>query len=134
MQPDAIEERVLVECTRRADRREDPAARRVQLLVRRAGRAQRELLDPVAAERGMRVTVDEARHGAEPAAVELLDLVRQGRQVAHPADRLDAPGAAEQIRVVDHVDVGERTPTQRQDALHRGRELREPANQEVGHR
>ena len=80
------------------------------------------------------MTVDEARHGAEPAAVELLDLVRLGGQVAHPADRLDAARTAEQIGVVDHVDVGERAPTQGQDAGHRGRQLGEPADQEVGHR
>ena len=92
------------ERTRRRDGREDAAARRVQLLVARAAGAQRELADAVAAERRMRVAVDEPRHGAEPGAVELLDLAVERREVAHPPDRLDRLAVAEDVRVLDHVD------------------------------
>ena len=86
---DAVAQAVLAERARRADGREDAAARGVQLLVARAGGAKRELLDPVAAQRRMRVTVDEARDRAEAATVELLDVAVERRQVAHPPDRLD---------------------------------------------
>src|SRR5262249_8446074 len=54
-------------------RGEDSAAGRVQLLVARATCAQRELLDAIAAERRVRVAVDETRHGAAASTVELLD-------------------------------------------------------------
>ena len=89
----------------RPDGREDAAARRVQLLVARAARAQRELLDAVAAEGRVRVAVDEARDRAEPAAVELLDVAVERRQLAHRAHRLDRPAVAEDVRVLDRVDL-----------------------------
>ena len=71
---DSDAQSVGVQRARRPDGREDAAACRVQLLVARAARAQGELLDAVAAERGMRVAVDEPRQRAETAAVELLDV------------------------------------------------------------
>ena len=87
VQPDAIEERRPRRA--RASRGRSRGCRRPPRAAPRTSRrrAQRELLDAVAAERGMRVTVDEAGHRAEPAAVELLDLVRErqaGRASARP--------------------------------------------------
>ena len=77
---------------RRRDGREDAAAGGVQLLVARAGRAQRELLDAVAGERRVRVAVDEARDGAEAAAVELLDLaVERPRSRIRPTAAIRPP-------------------------------------------
>ncbi len=61
---------------RRADRREDPAAGRVELLVRRPAGAERELLHAIAGEARMRVAVDEPGDGGHSAPVELLDLSR----------------------------------------------------------
>src|SRR5205823_8368143 len=57
----------------RLDGREDATARSVQLLVARAGRAQVELGHAIAAEACVRVAVDEPRHRAKAATVELLD-------------------------------------------------------------
>src|SRR5205085_9401186 len=88
--------------------REDAAAARVQLLVARAAGPERELVDTVAAERGVRVAVDEAGDRAEAAARELLDLAVERRQVAHPPDRLDRLAAAEHERVLEHVHLAER--------------------------
>ena len=61
---DRLEEPAPAGGPRRPDGREDAAARGVQLLVARTARAQRELLDAVAAERRMRVAVDEPRDRA----------------------------------------------------------------------
>ena len=65
---DGLAQPLLPRLARRAHGREDPAAGRVQLLVARAAGAKRELLDAVAAERRMRVAVDEAGDRAEPTA------------------------------------------------------------------
>ena len=76
----------------------------MQLLVARAGGAQRELVDPVAAPRRVGVAVDEPGDRAEPATVELLELAVERGQVAHAPDRRDRVAVAEDERVVDHVD------------------------------
>ena len=60
--------------------------------------AQRELFGAVAAERRVRMAVDEPRNRAEPAAVELLDLAVERAEVAHPPDRLDLAAGAEDDR------------------------------------
>src|SRR4051812_19240336 len=65
----------LAALARRANGGQDPATRRVQLLVARATGAQRELLDAVAEKGRVGVAVDQARDRAEARAVELLDLV-----------------------------------------------------------
>ena len=85
----------------------------MQLLVARAAGAERELVHAVAAERGMRVAVDEARDRAQPAAVELDDVAVERRQVAHPPDGLDRVAVAEDERVLEHLDVAERRSAQR---------------------
>ena len=85
---------------RRLDGRQDAAARRMQLLVARPGRAQRELLDPVAREAGVRVAVDEPGDRAAAAPVDLFDVVLEQRQVAHAPDGLDLPFATQDERAV----------------------------------
>ena len=91
--------------SRRRDGREDPAAGGVQLLVARAGRAERELVHPISAERRMGVAVDEPRDRAQAAGVDLLDLALEGAERAHPSDRLDLGAAAEDVGVVDPVEI-----------------------------
>jgi len=114
----------------RPDGREDAAAAGVQLFVAGAAGAERELVDAVAAEGRVRVAVDEARDRAEPAAVHLDDLARDGGEVAHAPHRLDRLAAAEHVRVLDQLDLAERGPAQRRDTSRRCRELREIADQQ----
>ena len=120
--------------TRRPDRREDPSARRVELLVGRAGRSERELADPIAREAGVRVAIDEPWDGREPAPVELLDVVArpvffEERQLAHRSDRGDAAVLAQDEAVGDHVDVPQPRPTRRRAAHGWRRDLGEVVNQ-----
>src|SRR5579864_7701882 len=84
---------------RRAHGREDAAARGVQLLVARAARAQRELLDPVAAEGDVRVAVDEAGDRAPASPVHFDDVAVARLQVAHAADGRDRVVLAQDVRV-----------------------------------
>ena len=116
--------------SRRAHRREDAAAAGVQLLVRRPGGAQRELLDAVAGEARVRVAVDEARDRREPATVDLLDVVIEARQVAHRSRRRDATVLAQHVRVSDDVDLAQRVAAKRRGAPRRRRDLREVADEE----
>jgi hypothetical protein len=51
----------------------------------------------------MRVAVDEARHGRETTAVDLLELAAWCRQPAHRADVHDAAVVTEDVRVLEHV-------------------------------
>ena len=74
---------------RRTGRRQDPAARGEELLVRRTAAPQRELVRAIAGERRVRVAVDEPGDRREPSAVDLLDVAVERRQVAHSADLLD---------------------------------------------
>jgi phage repressor protein C with HTH and peptisase S24 domain len=106
----------------------------VQLLVRRAGGTQRELLDAVAAEARMRVAVDEARQRAEPAAVELLEVAVGRREVAHAADRGDATVLAENVRVLEHRELAERPPPERRLVAGRRDQLGQVADEEPARR
>ena len=116
---------------RRAHGRENAAAGRVELLVARAARAQRELVDAVAGEAGVRVAVDEPRDGAEPAAVDLLDLAVEPRpQLAHRTDGGDSPVLAEDVRVLDDLDPAERVAAKRRLAAGGRRELCEVADEQ----
>ncbi len=117
--------------TRGAHGREDPAAASVQLLVARPCSAERELLDSVAAERRMRVTVDEAGDRAAAGRVELVHLAVERRQVAHPSHRLDRLAPAEDVGVLDHLDLAERSAAQRRRATRGRRELREVADEQT---
>ena len=121
----------------RPDRGEDAAARGVQLLVARPARAKRELVDAVAAEGRVRVTVDEAGNGAEPPALHLRDVAVESREVAHPSDRLDRLAVAEDERVLEHLDLAECPSAQRSSGPRGRRELRKVAHEysraSVGH-
>jgi hypothetical protein len=90
-------ELVLTRRARRTDGGQDPAAARVQFLVRRASGTERELLDPVACEAGVRVAVDEARDRRQSASVELLDVTRDGPEIAH------APHGGDTAFLAHHV-------------------------------
>ena len=57
---------------------------------------------------------------------------RVGGKIAHRADRLDLPVAAEHERVLDHPHVAERGAAERAAASRR-RDLREVADQQAGH-
>ena len=58
------------------------------------------------------MAVDEPWDRAEAAAVELLDVAVERPEVGHPAGRGDPPVVAEDVRVLDHVDVAEAVPAQ----------------------
>ena len=118
----------------RTDGREDPAACRVQLLVARPAGTERELVDAVAAERRVRVAVDEPRHGAEATALHLHDLAVECWEVAHPPHGLDRLAGAEDEGVLDHLDSAERRPPQRSSHARRRRELREIAQEQASRR
>ena len=134
VQPHRVRERVLAGGPRGAHGREDPAARRVELLVRHARRAQRELVDAVAREARVRVAVDETRNRAEAPPVDLLHVAVERPEVAHRPDRRDQAVLAEDVAVVDPVDVGERAPAQRRRASGRRGDLGEVADEQPGRR
>src|SRR5204863_7849199 len=93
---------------RRPYRREDAPARGMQFLVRSAGRAERELVHPIAGEAGVGVAVDKTGDSAAPAAVDLHHLLELRRKVAHRSDALGAAVPREEVCVLDHVDIAER--------------------------
>ena len=96
---DRVCQPVLPGRARGANRREDAAAGRVELLVRRPARAQLELADAVAREARVRVAVDEARDGRAPAPVDLdhLGVERSASRSAIAPDRDDPPVLAEHV-------------------------------------
>ena len=131
---DRLPQAVLPGGPRRPDGREDAAAACVELLVAGARGAERELLDAVAAEGRVRVTVDEAGDRAAAGPVELDDLAVERGQVAHPPDGLDRVAAAEDVRVLEHVNRAERGAAQRCTGARRGRELRKVAEEQARRR
>ena len=131
---DAREQLGLAERTGRGDGREDAASSSVQLLVARAGCTEGELLRPVAAERGMRVAVDQPGDCARPAPVELLELALRHLEVTHAPDRLDRRPVAEHVGVLDHLDRAEVGGPRRQGAGVRRRDLGEIADEQARHR
>src|SRR5262249_28033930 len=92
---------------------------------------ERELVNAIAAERGVRVTVDKTRHGAPTASVDLEDVAVEHRQVAHPPDRLDRLAVAEHERVVEHLNLAGSRATQRSASTGRRRKLREIPKEEL---
>ena len=118
---------------RGADGRENAAAACVQLLVARARGAERELVDTVAAERRVRVAVDEAGNRAQAATVQLTDVAVERRQVAHAADGLDRVARAEDVRVLDQLDLAERRLAQGCVDPGRRGHLHEVADEQPGH-
>ena len=131
--PDGLAEPALPGGPGGANGREDAAAGGMQLLIRGAGRAQRELFDAVAAERRVRMAVDESRNRAEAAAVDLLHIAVERRQVAHAAGCRDQPVLAEHVGVLDDRDRPEPGPARGRAARRRRRELLEVAHQEAAH-
>ena len=102
----------------------------MQLLIAGAARTQRELVDTVAAERGMGMAVDEARDRAKPTAVDLEDLVVERRQRAHPSHGVDRLAVAEDERVLEDRDVAERRAAERSAQARRCGELRDVAQEQ----
>jgi len=103
----------------------------VQLLVGRAACPERELLHAVAAERRVRVAVDEPGDRTQAAAVDLLDIACGDRKLAHGADRLDRRPCAQHVGVLDHLDRVEIAATRRDRPRHGRRDLREIAHEEA---
>jgi hypothetical protein len=52
------------------------------------------------------VAVDETRDSARSTAVHFLDVAVECRQVSHPPDSLDLAVSAEDVRVLEHLDLG----------------------------
>ena len=137
MARDVLGERVESGGSRRLDRREDAAARRVQLLVAGAVRAPVVLVDAIPGEAGMRVAVDEARDGDHPERVDdhgVIGQLEPRAQIEAVSDRDDlAELRGDPDVALEHVDLAERGAAQRRVALAGGaRRLREPADHQVG--
>jgi hypothetical protein len=116
----------------RAHGREDPTARRVELLVGRACGSLCELLDPVAAEACVRVTVDQTRDRAQPTPIELLDRTVEARELAHPTDACDTTLLAENESVLEDLHLPQSVPAQRRLPPRGRRELRQVADEQPG--
>jgi hypothetical protein len=100
----------------------------VQLLVRRARGAQRELLDTVAGEARVRVAVDEPRDRTEAAAVQLVDVTVERRQIPHAAYGRDATLLTEHERVLEQDRLAQGSPSQRRRRARRRGELLQVAD------
>jgi hypothetical protein len=122
---------VLPRRSRRSHRRQDPAAGGVQLLVARAGRAQRELVHAVADEACVGMTVNEAGNGAQPPSVDLGDVAVQAPKVAHPSHGRDRCAVAEDVGVLEHLHVPKRRSPQWSSGSRRSGELREIAEEQA---
>src|SRR5262245_54936838 len=103
----------LVPCARRADGRENPAACRMQLLVARAARAQRELLDAVPQKARVRVTVCETRNRTESGSIDLLNLALDRAELGHRAARDDSAVLAQDEGLLDDLDLAQLPATGR---------------------
>src|SRR5919201_3222619 len=91
----------------RPNGREDPASRRVELLVGDAARAQVEFLRPVAGEARVRVAIDESGDRRAPATVQLFDVVVETTQFSHGADARHPTVLAENVSVIDDRQLSE---------------------------
>ena len=103
----------------------------MQLLVARAGRAQRELSDSVAGEARVRVAVHEPGDRTQASPVELEDVARECPEVGHAAGRNDHAALGEHERVLDELDLAELAPAQGRCAASMGDELREIADEQA---
>jgi hypothetical protein len=126
-------EALLARGSRCAHGGEDAAARGVQLLVVGTAGTERELVDAIAAEGGMRVAVDKPGNGAQPASVDLDDVTLDPGEPAHRPDRLDRVAVAQDVRVVDPVQVRQRAAAERRVQSRRAHHLREVADQQLRH-
>src|SRR5438874_11053422 len=102
----------------------------MELLVARAGRPQGELLDTVAREARVRVTVDQAWDGAEAAAVDFDHVAARRLQVSHLARLHDVAAVAQDEGTLDDPHVAERRSAQGGVRASRRRELRQVANKQ----
>ena len=75
------------------------------------------------------MAVDKPGNRAEPPSVELFDVAVDRPELAHRADRLDHAAAAEDVRILEHVDLTERRAAERRTRSGRSRELREVADE-----
>jgi hypothetical protein len=105
----------------------------VEILVGGTGGAERELVDPVATETCMGMTIDETRDRREPATVDLLQPTDIRRKVCHRANRRYTTIAAENERVLDDAYIAETGASKWPAASSRRRDLREVTNQHAGH-
>ena len=105
----------------------------MQLLVRRARRTQRELLDAVAREARVRVAVDEAGDRATSTRVELLDLPVERAEVAHAPHLHDLRPLGEDVRLLDDRHLAQQRPAQRRGIAGRRHELRDVADEQAAH-
>src|SRR5581483_9197215 len=76
------------------------------------------------------MAVDEPRNGAQAAAVDLDDVAADRRQIAHPPDRGDRLALAEDVGVLEDLDLAELSPAQRRTGPGRRRHLREVADEQ----
>ena len=109
----------------------DAAARSVQVLVRRSGGAQGELVDAIAGEASVRVAVHEPGDRTAATPVKLLDVAFDGPEVAHAPNRLDRVAVTEDVRVVEHVGRSELGATQRRLRSRRAGQLGEVADEQA---
>ena len=131
MAADGLGEQLLAGGAGGANRREDPAAGGVQLLVGRTRSAQRELVDAVAGEARMGMAVDEPRDRNQAAGVELVEVAEPGWEVSHRAGRGDPAVLAEDIGIRDDLDLAQLVPAERRSGAGRADELREVADEEA---
>ena len=105
----------------RRRRREAPRTRRPRRAARTPRRGRPRSTRACGSRRG--------RDRAEPAPVELLDVAVERTEVGHPADRSDPPVLAEDVGVLDDVDLAERRAAKGRFRPRRGGELREVADE-----
>ena len=79
------------------------------------------------------MAVDEAGDRAKPATVELDDVAVDRTEIRHPPDVDDPVVRAQDVRVVDPVDVGERTAAKRRVPSRRRDDLDEVVDQQTAH-
>ena len=127
---DCLAQLLLTGPSRGANRREDAAAGRVQLLVARPAGAQRELLGPISREARVRVAVDEPRHRSQAPTIELLHVAVERAEFTHAPDVLDAAFGAEDVRVFQHVHLAKRGAAEGRGRASRRRDLAQVADEE----
>ena len=76
------------------------------------------------------MAIDEPRHRAKPATIDLLDVPCERRKIAHPADRLERAVPHEDERIFEHVHVAESAAAKRCLRADRRHHLGEVADEE----
>src|SRR5207244_12703417 len=96
-----------------------------------SSRPEDERANAIAGEACVRVTAHEPGDRAQPTPVELLDVTVDRGQVAHAPDGLDRVAVAEDVCVLEHLDLTERLAPQRSVTAARRRELCEIADEQA---